>query len=87
MKKSTPLCKYNFMIFMIMKVKITENQLKLIVEDKKKSKKDEKTPKKEVKKGDFDRISYYLDYYQNLTPSGFDICKKGDDIIISIPKK
>lgn len=61
-----------------MKVKITENQLKLIVEDKKKSKKSEK-------KDDFDRLSFYFDYYKNLTPSNFDICKKGDDIIISIP--
>jgi len=70
-----------------MRIQITENQLKLIVEEKKKSKKDEKTPKKDQNKGDFDRVSYYLEYYQNLTPSGFDICKKGDDIIISIPER
>lgn len=63
-----------------MKVLITEVQLKKIVEEKKKSKKTEK-------REDFDRVSYYLDYYKNLTPSNFDICKKGDDIIITIPKK
>jgi hypothetical protein len=70
-----------------MRIQITENQLKLIVEDKKKSKKDEKTPKKDQNKGDFDRVSYYLDYYKNLTPKDFDICKKGDNIIISIPER
>lgn len=70
-----------------MKVSITESQLKLIVEDSKKSKKDKKTPKKDQNKGDFDRLAYYLEYYSNLTPSGFDICKKGDDIIISIPER
>ena len=63
-----------------MKVLISEVQLKKIVEEKKKSKKTEK-------KEDFDRVSYYLDYYKNLTPPNFDICKKGDDIIITIPKK
>lgn len=62
-----------------MKVIINENQLKLLVEDKKKSKKKEK-------KTDFDRLSFYFDYYKNLTPSNFDICKKGDDIVITIPK-
>lgn len=61
-----------------MKVVITENQLKNLVLEKKKT-------KKEVEKGDFDRISFYLDYYKNLTPKDFDICKKGNDIIISIP--
>ena len=62
-----------------MKIQITEQQLTKIVEEGKKSK---KTKKKE----DFDRVSYYLEYYKNLTPSNFDICKKGDDIIITIPK-
>jgi uncharacterized protein YozE (UPF0346 family) len=59
-----------------MKVIISENQLKLIVEDKKKSK----------KKDDFDRISFYLEYYKNLTPSDFKVSKKDDEIIIKIPK-
>lgn len=63
-----------------MKVLINENQLKYIIEDRKKS-------KKKSKKDDFDRISFYLDYYKNLTPSDFDICKKDDEIIIKIPKK
>ena len=63
-----------------MKVIISENQLKLIVEDKKKS-------KKKDKKDDFDRISFYFDYYKNLTPSNFNISKKDDEIIIKIPKK
>lgn len=63
-----------------MKLIINENQLKYIIEDKKKSKKEKKKP-------DFDRISFYLDYYKNLTPSDFDICKKDDEIIIKIPKK
>lgn len=63
-----------------MRVIITENQLKNLVLEKKKT-------KKEVEKGDFNRISFYLDYYKNLTPKDFDICKKGDDIIISIPNK
>ena len=59
-----------------MKVIISEEQLKLIVEDKKKS-----------KKNDFDRVSFYFEYYKNLTPSNFDISKKDDEIIIKIPKK
>ena len=63
-----------------MKLIITENQLKNLVLEKKKT-------KKEVEKCDFDRISFYLDYYKNLTPKDFDICKKGDDIIISIPER
>lgn len=63
-----------------MRVLITENQLKNLVLEKKKT-------KKEVEKGDFDRISFYLDYYKNLTPKDFDICKKGDDIVISIPER
>jgi len=52
-----------------MKVLISENQLKTLVLEKKKSKKKEK-------KEDFDRVSFYLDYYKNLTPKDFDICKK-----------
>jgi len=63
-----------------MKVLISENQLKTLVLEKIKSKKKEK-------KEDFDRVSFYLDYYKNLTPKDFDICKKGDEIIITIPKK
>ena len=63
-----------------MKVVITENQLKSIIQEKKKSKKKDEKP-------DFDRVSFYLDFYQNLTPPDFDICKKGDEIIITIPKK
>ena len=59
-----------------MRVIISENQLKFIVKEEKKS-----------KKVDFDRTSFYFDYYKNLTPSNFDISKKGDDIIITIPKK
>jgi hypothetical protein len=62
-----------------MKVIISEEQLKLIVEDKKKS-------KKKDKKNDFDRVSFYFEYYKNLTPSNFDISKKDDEIIIKIPK-
>lgn len=63
-----------------MKVIISEEQLKKIIEEKKKSKK----PKK---KDDFDLVSYYLGYYMNLTPSNFDICKKDNEIIITIPNK
>ena len=59
---------------------ITENQLKNIILEKKKTKKEEKEDK-------FDRISFYLDFYKNLTPDEFDICKKGDEIIITIPHK
>lgn len=62
-----------------MKVIFNEKQLKLIVENEKKS---EKTKKKD----DFDRVSFYFDYYKNLTPTGFDISKKGNDITITIPK-
>ena len=61
-------------------VVITENQLKNIILEKKKTKKEEKEDK-------FDRISFYLDFYKNLTPDEFDICKKGDEIIITIPHK
>ena len=63
-----------------MRVVITENQLKNIILEKKKTKKEEKEYK-------FDRISFYLDFYKNLTPDEFDICKKGDEIIITIPHK
>jgi hypothetical protein len=63
-----------------MKVLISENQLKKLISEEKKSKKKEK-------KDHFDRISFYLDYYKNLTPKDFDICKKDDEIIIKIPKK
>ena len=63
-----------------MRVIITENQLKNIILEKKKTKKEEKKDK-------FDRISFYLDFYKNLTPDEFDICKKGDEIIITIPHK
>ena len=63
-----------------MRVVITENQLKNIILEKKKTKKEEKKDK-------FDRISFYLDFYKNLTPDEFDICKKGDEIIITIPHK
>jgi len=59
-----------------MKVILTENQLKTIISEGKKD--------NEVVK--FDKTSYYLDYYKNLTPSDFDICKKGSDITITIPK-
>jgi len=63
-----------------MRVVITENQLKNIILEKKKTKKEEKEDK-------FDRISFYLDFYKNLTPDEFDICKKVDEIIITIPHK
>ena len=63
-----------------MRVIITENQLKNIILEKKKTKKEEKEDK-------FDRISFYFDFYKNLTPDEFDICKKGDEIIITIPHK
>lgn len=63
-----------------MRVIISEEQLRKIIEEKKKLKKTEK-------KDDFDRVSFYLGYYMNLTPSNFDICKKGDEIIITIPNK
>ena len=63
-----------------MRVVITENQLKNIILEKKKTKKEEKEDK-------FDRISFYLDFYKNLTPDEFDICKKCDEIIITIPHK
>jgi len=63
-----------------MRVVITENQLKNNILEKKKTKKEEKEDK-------FDRISFYLDFYKNLTPDEFDICKKGDEIIITIPHK
>ena len=63
-----------------MRVIITENQLKNIILEKKKTKKEEKEDK-------FDRISFYLDFYKNLTTDEFDICKKGDEIIITIPHK
>lgn len=36
---------------------------------------------------DYDRVKYYLEYYSNLTPSDFDICKKGNEIIITIPEE
>ena len=63
-----------------MRVIITENKLKNIILEKKKTKKEEKEDK-------FDRISFYLDFYKNLKPDEFDICKKGDEIIITIQHK
>tara|TARA_Y100000385_G_C12744429_1_gene488203 strand:- start:275 stop:478 length:204 start_codon:yes stop_codon:yes gene_type:complete len=66
-----------------MRVILTENQIKNLILEKKKTKKEEKKEKKDK----FDRISFYLDFYKNLTPDEFDICKKGDEIIITIPNK
>lgn len=63
-----------------MKILINEEQLKKIVEEKKKS-------KKSNKKDDFDRVSFYFDYYKNLSPSNFTVKKNDDEIIIKIPKK
>jgi hypothetical protein len=50
-----------------MKVVLSENQLKKLI--------------LETKKEEFNRTSFYLDYYKNLTPSNFDIAKKGNEII------
>lgn len=36
---------------------------------------------------DFDRLSYYLEYYKNLTPSEFKVKKKGNEIIITLPEE
>lgn len=36
---------------------------------------------------DFDRLSYYLEYYKNLTPSDFKVKKKGNEIIITLPEE
>ena len=55
-----------------MRVIINESQLKKLIV--------------ETKKEEFNRTSFYLDYYKNLTPSNFDIAKKGDEIIITIPQ-
>ena len=52
-----------------MKVVLSENQLKKLI--------------LETKKEEFNRTSFYLDYYKNLTPSNFDIAKKGNEIIIT----
>lgn len=41
----------------------------------------------EKEKLDYDRVKHYLEYYSNLTPSDFDICKKGNEIIITIPEE
>ena len=33
----------------------------------------------------FDRTDYYLDYYRNLSPTGFGVDRFGDSIIIRVP--
>lgn len=32
------------------------------------------------------RVDFYLEYYKNLSPSGFKIEQEGDKIFITIPK-
>lgn len=42
----------------------------------------------ETKKSEsFDRVSYYVDYFKNLSPKGFVVTKSNDEIIIKIKKK
>lgn len=36
---------------------------------------------------DFDRISFYVEYYRNLSPSAFGVERDGDDIIITNIKR
>lgn len=36
---------------------------------------------------EFDRIEYYKEYYQNLSPSEFEVQKEGEWIKIKIPSK
>jgi hypothetical protein len=33
----------------------------------------------------FDRTDYYLDYYRNLSPTGFGVDRFGDSIVIRVP--
>jgi len=35
----------------------------------------------------FDRLSYYVEYFKNLSPKGFIVKKSDDEIIIKIKKK
>lgn len=72
-----------------MKIRITEEHLRFLVEDKKKTKKKGKKSKKDQKNGkkdDFDRLEYYLEYYENLSPSDFKISEKDGKITIEISK-
>lgn len=34
---------------------------------------------------DFDRAEFYLNYYKNLTPSGFEVERSDNSIIINLP--
>lgn len=34
----------------------------------------------------FDRTDFYLNYYKNLSPDGFDVSRSDDSIVISIPQ-
>lgn len=33
----------------------------------------------------FDRVDYYLGYYKNLSPNGFQLERSGNSIVISVP--
>lgn len=42
----------------------------------------------ETKKSEsFDRLSFYTEYFKNLSPKGFVVKKSNDEIIIKIKKK
>ena len=34
----------------------------------------------------FDRVGYYLGYYKNLSPEGFELERSGNSIVISVPQ-
>jgi hypothetical protein len=41
-----------------------------------------------ITKQDFDRVKYYKEYYDNLTPSEFEVYQKDEFIIIKVkPRK
>lgn len=64
---------------------VDEIEINDIYEEEEKTINESEEEKKEEL--DFDRVKYYLEYYSNLTPSDFDICKKGNEIIITIPEE
>jgi hypothetical protein len=42
--------------------------------------------KEDASSDDFDRLEYYLEYYKNISPEGFDVSIQDDIIVISVPK-
>jgi hypothetical protein len=61
--------------YSLLKIEITNSMIRL------------KTLLENKKTESFDRLSYYVEYFKNLSPKGFIVKKSDDEIIIKIKKK